>query len=328
EELKNSSIVVCQGRHGWDDYLLLYHYDSTQEVDEISKPVNWRKFVIQLHKNVLGDRFYHAVNMLEGFLNEKEVSLQSTIKDTPITYAEIRFDSFDIKRSWYRLKKQILKNTPLGNILRHGAVVICQGNYKWDDYLLFHHYHQEEMPDESLRFLRKEDDVFDIIFRLEDEGFLSEALGLMLTDKKNIRDIYADDVNRAWYVVGCLYNKCGIYKKAIDAFHKSLKIWPKDIAALRALGDCYADLNLPKIAERYYRKAIRLYSLRPIPKEPKIMIMKIRYGLGKVLYKQGKFSGAICEYRKIPRNFYSVWEKAHSDIVAVHKALSILARLA
>jgi hypothetical protein len=26
-------IVTCQGEHGWDDYLLLYHYDLTQKLD-------------------------------------------------------------------------------------------------------------------------------------------------------------------------------------------------------------------------------------------------------------------------------------------------------
>jgi predicted RNA binding protein with dsRBD fold (UPF0201 family) len=28
-----SCIVTCQGEHGWDDYLLLHHYDRTLVVD-------------------------------------------------------------------------------------------------------------------------------------------------------------------------------------------------------------------------------------------------------------------------------------------------------
>lgn len=29
-----SSIIVCEGEHGWDDYLLLHHYDRTLQLDE------------------------------------------------------------------------------------------------------------------------------------------------------------------------------------------------------------------------------------------------------------------------------------------------------
>ena len=31
--LAESTIVVCQGQHGWDDYLLLHHFDPTQPLD-------------------------------------------------------------------------------------------------------------------------------------------------------------------------------------------------------------------------------------------------------------------------------------------------------
>jgi hypothetical protein len=31
-------IVVCEGKHGWDDYLLLHHPDRTQILDTISAP--------------------------------------------------------------------------------------------------------------------------------------------------------------------------------------------------------------------------------------------------------------------------------------------------
>lgn len=30
------SIVVCEGESGWDDYLLLYHFDSSEKCDDIS----------------------------------------------------------------------------------------------------------------------------------------------------------------------------------------------------------------------------------------------------------------------------------------------------
>ncbi len=33
--IKNSSIVVCEGNQGWDDYLLLHHFDKNEKIDEL-----------------------------------------------------------------------------------------------------------------------------------------------------------------------------------------------------------------------------------------------------------------------------------------------------
>jgi hypothetical protein len=35
--LRQDSIVVCEGKHGWDDYELIYHWDSG-EIDQKWKP--------------------------------------------------------------------------------------------------------------------------------------------------------------------------------------------------------------------------------------------------------------------------------------------------
>ena len=32
--ISRASIIICEGKHGWDDYLLLHHYDRTLELDE------------------------------------------------------------------------------------------------------------------------------------------------------------------------------------------------------------------------------------------------------------------------------------------------------
>ena len=34
--LAGAAIVVCQGGHGWDDYLLLHHFDPLQALDELA----------------------------------------------------------------------------------------------------------------------------------------------------------------------------------------------------------------------------------------------------------------------------------------------------
>ena len=33
--VSSSAIVACGGDNGWDDYLLLYHYDKSESVDEL-----------------------------------------------------------------------------------------------------------------------------------------------------------------------------------------------------------------------------------------------------------------------------------------------------
>ncbi len=33
--LRDAAIAVCQGKHGWDDYLLLHHYDRSEKTESI-----------------------------------------------------------------------------------------------------------------------------------------------------------------------------------------------------------------------------------------------------------------------------------------------------
>jgi hypothetical protein len=35
--LAQAAIVVCEGELGWDDYLLLHHFNSDEELDELSE---------------------------------------------------------------------------------------------------------------------------------------------------------------------------------------------------------------------------------------------------------------------------------------------------
>lgn len=36
--LAAATIVVCQGQHGWDDYLLLHHFDPSEPLETIFSP--------------------------------------------------------------------------------------------------------------------------------------------------------------------------------------------------------------------------------------------------------------------------------------------------
>lgn len=33
--VKNTTIVVCEGDQGWDNYLLLWHYDENENIDQL-----------------------------------------------------------------------------------------------------------------------------------------------------------------------------------------------------------------------------------------------------------------------------------------------------
>lgn len=35
KSVANSCIVICQGNHGWDDFLFLHHFDPETELDEM-----------------------------------------------------------------------------------------------------------------------------------------------------------------------------------------------------------------------------------------------------------------------------------------------------
>ena len=40
-QLRRSAIVTCQGSRGWDNYLLLYHFDARQVLHRL--PPRWRQ---------------------------------------------------------------------------------------------------------------------------------------------------------------------------------------------------------------------------------------------------------------------------------------------
>jgi hypothetical protein len=35
KSIRKGTIVVCQGEVGWEDYLLLYHFDKTESLDQL-----------------------------------------------------------------------------------------------------------------------------------------------------------------------------------------------------------------------------------------------------------------------------------------------------
>jgi tetratricopeptide (TPR) repeat protein len=74
-----------------------------------------------------------------------------------------------------------------------------------------------------------------------------------------LRKHFRIDCNHAWYCVGDILFKQRMIEEARDAFKKSLRTRADDIDALMAVGNCYDELQRPKIAERYFQKALDLF---------------------------------------------------------------------
>jgi hypothetical protein len=35
QSVRNSSMAICTGQHGWEDYLLIHHWDPDENLDEV-----------------------------------------------------------------------------------------------------------------------------------------------------------------------------------------------------------------------------------------------------------------------------------------------------
>lgn len=128
------------------------------------------------------------------------------------------------------------------------------------------------------------------VHRLASSGDTSGALE-QIVDRSSwcLRGVFGLDENHSWYVVGDLFLKSVRYADAIIAFRLALAAWPADRQALFALGYCHSELNRPRLAERYFRRALAIDSKD----------RAARYNLGNALFDQGKYGRAAAEYRKI-----------------------------
>ena len=151
------------------------------------------------------------------------------------------------------------------------------------------------------------DDKFEKIHSLLRKDAYREALDLLYNSKtEQIKKPFSDDLNHAWYIVGDIFFKIHQLNQAIDAFEKSYRCRNEDVEALWALANCYSDLNRPKDAEKWYKKALCLDANN----------QKLLYNTGNSLFDQEKFEEAQYYYEKIDRDSNELYRMARKNLSA------------
>jgi tetratricopeptide (TPR) repeat protein len=107
-----------------------------------------------------------------------------------------------------------------------------------------------------------------------------------------LKPIARQDGNHSWYVVGDIFWHQQKYQLALRAFQKAARCWPEDAEAQMAIGNCHAELNRPKLAERFFRRSLELAPSKT----------SVKFNLANALFDQAEFAGAIQIYRTIERS--------------------------
>jgi tetratricopeptide (TPR) repeat protein len=143
-----------------------------------------------------------------------------------------------------------------------------------------------------------------------------EPLSILLNKKTGrIKSPYNADLNHAWYIVGLIYYKQGSIASALSAFKKSYRHWSEDIAAIRAIGNCYSDLGNPRMAKFYFSKAINTGGKNY--KDLDILI----YNLGNAYFDLKKYDLAIAEYKKVRKKDKTTYSLAQKNIKHAQKKI-------
>lgn len=130
-------------------------------------------------------------------------------------------------------------------------------------------------------------DNFDSVHNMIKQGDYIEAISELVNENSGkIKMPYAWDLNHAWYCVADCKFRLGDAAGAIPAFHKAYRSAPEDVECLLAIGNCYDALKRPRLAERYFRKALFLF---PDGKKKTIALVN----LGNALLDQKKWIEAI-----------------------------------
>lgn len=136
-----------------------------------------------------------------------------------------------------------------------------------------------------------------------------EVLNILLNlNRTRVVVPYNSDLNHAWYLAGIVYFKQKNYIDALRAFKKSYHHYKNDIAAVRAIGNCYSELGNPKTAKYYFIKAINIGGDKY--KDIDVLI----YNLGNAYFDMKKYDLAISEYKKVNKNDEETFDLAQKNI--------------
>lgn len=109
--------------------------------------------------------------------------------------------------------------------------------------------------------------------------------------------------------LGIFFFKKHDFDSAKSSFKKSVRSRPDDIQALLAIGNCYDELRRPKLAERYFARA-----LKHLGKDKNKLRNAIVLNLGNALFDQGRMNEAIKQYKKLKNAPLDIQQKAKRNI--------------
>lgn len=146
-------------------------------------------------------------------------------------------------------------------------------------------------------------DEYNFIYEEIRKQQYDEAINLLFdTSNNSLREQFNKDANHSWYLLGDIFYKKESYSEAINFFKRSLRTRADDVQALWAVANAYSELARPKLAERYFRKAIQ-YAKRSED------LMGLTYDLGNALFDQKRYEEAISCYLKIDNSVYKMFFK-------------------
>jgi|GEM_PF-1997126 len=62
-------------------------------------------------------------------------------------YVDIYYKTKNLKDAWSEIKEKMLNQKEQGSSLRRGLIIVCEGTYSWDDYLLLYHFDKKQKLD-------------------------------------------------------------------------------------------------------------------------------------------------------------------------------------
>ena len=79
------------------------------------------------------------------FVKSNRISEMKIIRKSE--YTNILYKASNIKELWTKLQKDIFRRHKFSPLLRQGSIVVCEGKNSWKDYLLLHHYDDNQKID-------------------------------------------------------------------------------------------------------------------------------------------------------------------------------------
>ena len=92
------------------------------------------------------------VNELVGALAQDRTivaAFESKAGEDEGPYVNFTFAATDAGALWQKMRDEVLAHDELGAQIASAAIVICEGEQGWDDYLLLHHFDPQYPLDEA-----------------------------------------------------------------------------------------------------------------------------------------------------------------------------------